>query len=156
VVNTLRLWRLCRDVHAAKAFSGEGPFRYGGRWNPTGVQVVYCAESRSLAAMEILVHHLGTEVFKLSRWVVISVDVPEAVIEKPPRVPDAWREQSPIPTVQEFGARWVRERRSAVLRVPSAVVLGEFNYLLNPVHPDFEKIAIGKPGQFLFDTRFRA
>jgi RES domain-containing protein len=156
VVNPLRLWRLCRDVHAAKAFSGEGPFRYGGRWNPAGVQVVYCAESRSLAAMEILVHHLGTEVFQLSRWVVISVDVPEAAIEKPARVPDAWRDQSPIPTVQAFGASWVREGRSAALRVPSAVVLGEFNYLLNPLHADFKKIVIGKPEPFLFDTRFKA
>jgi RES domain-containing protein len=155
LVNTLRLWRLCRDIHAAKAFSGEGPFRHGGRWNPAGVQVVYCAESRSLAAMEILVHHLGTEIFKLSRWVVISADVPETVIEKPTRVPEAWRGQSPIPSVQEFGASWVREKRSAALRVPSAVVLGEFNYLLNPLHPDFKKIVVGNPELFLFDSRFK-
>ena len=154
-MNTQRLWRLCRDVHAAKAFSGEGPFRYGGRWSPAGVPIVYCAESRSLAAMEILVHHLGTEIFQLSRWVVIGVDVPETLIEKPVRVPEAWREPSPVPSAQEFGAAWVREKRSAVLRVPSAVVLGEFNYLFNPVHPDFGKITVGQPELFLFDPRFK-
>lgn len=155
MVNTLRLWRLCRDIHAAKAFTGEGPFRYGGRWSPPAVAVVYCAESRSLAAMEILVHRLGTEVFRASRWVMIAADVPEALIEKPTRVPEAWRGQSPIPTVQEFGATWVREGRSAVLRVPSAVVLGEFNYLLNPAHPDFSRITLGKPELFSFDARLK-
>lgn len=155
MVSTLRLWRLCRDLHAAKAFSGEGPLRYGGRWSPPGVAVVYCAESRSLAAMEILVHRLGTEVFRASRWVVIAADVPETVIEKPPRVPENWQGQSPIPAVQEFGAAWVRERRSAVLRVPSAVVLGEFNYLLNPAHPDFARIIVGKPELFSFDARLK-
>jgi RES domain-containing protein len=155
VVSTLRLWRLCRDVHAGEAFTGEGPFRYGGRWNPAGVQVVYCAESRSLAAMEILVHHLGTEVFKVARWVVISADVPESLIEKPARVPDTWRESSPVVAAQEFGGNWVREKRSAALRVPSAVVLGEFNYLLNPAHSDFAKIVVGKPELFSFDPRFK-
>ena len=156
MVSTQRLWRLCRDVHATKAFSGEGPFRYGGRWNPPGIPVVYCAESRSLAAMEILVHQLGTEVFKASRWVVISAEVPENLIEKPTRVPEAWRGQSPVPSVQEFGATWLRERRSAVLRVPSAVVLGEFNYLLNPAHADFAKVVVGKPELFSFDSRLKA
>lgn len=154
MVSTRRLWRLCRDVHAPDAFTGKGPFRYGGRWNPAGIPVVYCAESRSLAAMEILVHHLGTEVFKLTKWVVISAEVPETLIEKPARVPDTWRERSPVAAAQEFGAKWVREQRSAVLRVPSAVVLGEFNYLLNPAHADFAKILIGKPELFLFDARF--
>ena len=155
MVSSLRLWRLCRDLHAAEAFTGKGPFRYGGRWNPPGVAVVYCAESRSLAAMEILVHHLGTEVFQLTRWVVIAADVPEDLIEKPKRVPETWREQSPVAAAQEFGAAWVREKRSAVLRVPSAVVLGEFNYLLNPAHADFTKMTVGKPEPFLFDPRFK-
>ena len=155
MVNTRRVWRICREVHAAKPFSGEGPFRYGGRWNPPGVQVVYCSESRSLSAMEILVHHLGTGVFKSSRWVTIPADIPESVIEKPARVPENWRGQSPVPAVQEFGATWARERRSAVLRVPSAVVLGEFNYLLNPTHPDFDKITTGTPELFSFDPRLK-
>lgn len=118
--------------------------------------VVYCAESRSLAAMEILVHHLGTEVFTVAKWVVIAADVPEALIEKPTRVPEAWRELSPAVAVQTFGATWVNEKRSAALRVPSAVVLGEFNYLLNPAHPDFAKIVVGKPEPFLFDSRLRS
>ena len=155
MVSTPRLWRLCRETHAASTFSGEGAFRFGGRWSPPGLAIVYCAESRSLAAMEVLVHHLDTATFKLARWTVTSADVPEAVIEKPARVPKDWQNLSPVADVQLFGAEWVRAARSAALRVPSAVVLGEFNYLLNPAHPDFSKIIVGKPEPFDFDTRFK-
>ena len=56
---------------------------------------------------------------------------------------------------QDFGAKWRREQRTAVLRVPSVVVLGEFNYLLNPAHPDFAKITLGQPAPFAFDTRLK-
>jgi RES domain-containing protein len=140
-------------VHAADTFSGEGPFRYGGRWNPPGVRLVYVAESRSLAAMEVLVHHIGTATFALTKWVVIPVDVPEALIERPTRVPDAWRVEPPSRTVQEFGAAWVRAGKNVALLVPSTVVLGEFNCLLNPAHTDYKRIRVGKPESFAFDSR---
>lgn len=153
MVSTLRLWRLCRAQYAISTFSGEGAFRYGGRWSPPGVPVVYCAESRSLAAMEVLVHHLGTEIFKTTAWSVTAADVPESLIEKPTRVPKEWRELPPVAAVQAFGAEWAATARTPVLRVPSSVVLGEFNYLLNPTHPDFARITVGKPEPFEFDSR---
>lgn len=118
--------------------------------------VVYCAESRSLAAMEVLVHHIGSDTFRLSSWVVIPAEVPEAMIEQPARVPDSWRALPPVWPVQDFGAAWARERRSVALRVPSAVVLGEFNYLLNPAHPDFKRVKLGKPESFSFEPRLGA
>lgn len=155
-MSSVRLWRLCRAELAAKTFTGEGPFLYGGRWSPPGCRLVYCAESRSLAAMEVLVHHVGTEVFRLTRWIVIPADVPESVIERPARVPEAWRDQPPVAAVQSFGADWVREQRHAAMRVPSAVVLGEFNYLLNPAHPDFRRVKIGRAEPFTFDPRLAA
>jgi RES domain-containing protein len=42
---------------------------------------------------------------------------------------------------------------SVALRVPSIVVDGEFNYLLNPLHPDFAQLKIGEPRRFSFDPR---
>lgn len=155
MVSTLRLWRLCRTEFTARAFTGEGAFRYGGRWSPRGVAVVYCAESRSLAAMEILVHQLGTEIFKQSQWSLIAADVPVGLIEKPARVPTDWRELPPLAEVQGFGAQWAQASRSAALRVPSSVVLGEFNYLLNPAHTDFARITIHPPEHFEFDPRLK-
>src|SRR5271167_4984639 len=52
----MRIWRLCRSVYAAEAFSGEGARRFGGRWNSRGVPMVYCSSSLALAAIELFVH----------------------------------------------------------------------------------------------------
>jgi RES domain-containing protein len=79
--------------------------------------------------------------------------IPDAAIEKPERFPETWRAMPHSLETQTFGAAWARERRSVTLRVPSAVVPGEFNYLINPLHPDFERVKIGKPERFSFDPR---
>ncbi|HEY5550713.1 MAG TPA: RES family NAD+ phosphorylase [Opitutaceae bacterium] len=147
------LWRLCAARFAATAFSGEGARLYGGRWSPTGLSVIYCAESRALALVEVLA---GTDdparLFE-QKWVLLPADVPEECVEKPARVPDNWRSFPYSTETQAFGAEWVHARRSAALRLPSAVVPGEFNYLLHPEHPDFGRVKIGKPEPFSFDPR---
>ena len=43
------VWRITSARFAATAFSGEGARLYGGRWNPKGWEVVYTAQSQSLA-----------------------------------------------------------------------------------------------------------
>ena len=148
------VWRLVAERHAATAFSGEGARQYGARWSPPGLAVAYCSESRSLAAIEIIVNARHGAKLVGEPWSVLSAEIPPDLIERPARVPDNWREYPHPRATQDFGAKWVREGRSAVLRVPSVVVLGEFNYLLNPAHPDFAKVSVGKPERFNFDPRF--
>jgi len=152
-VSDLLVWRLCASQYAATAFDGEGSRRFGGRWSPQGLPLCYCAESRALAIVEVLAN--ADEPSRLTRlaWSFVSAVIPAAIIEKPPRYPDSWRQYPHDPATREFGARWAKERRSAALRVPSAVVPGEFNYLVNPLHPDFAKVKIGKPESFSFDPR---
>ena len=115
--------------------------------------MVYCAESRSLAAMEILVGLDEKERLQEIRWVCIPATLSVELVEKAARVPAEWRQYPHTAATQTFGAEWVQARRSVALRVPSVVVPGEFNYLLNPAHPDFKKIVIGKPEPFTFDPR---
>ena len=83
----------------------------------------------------------------------IAVEVPEKLIARPARFPPDWRAVPPPLSTRHWGDRFVVERRYPVVRVPSAVVLGEFNYLLNPLHPDFPALQIGKPMPFSFDAR---
>lgn len=116
---------------------------------------MYCAESRALAAMEILVHAEDTSHVCAIEWICIPAVFPANVVESPSRYPESWRQFPHSPATQVFGATWARGLRSAVLRVPSAVVPGEFNYLLNPAHPDFQQVKIGKAEPFSFDPRFR-
>ncbi len=147
------VWRLCAAKYLVHAFDGEGARLNGGRWSQLGVPLSYCAESRALAVVEVLAN--VDEPTRLTHipWVLVPAVIPAALIEKPSRYPDAWRNYPHDPATQEFGTRWATELRSAALRVPSAVVPGEFNYLLNAKHPDFRQVQIGNPEPFTFDGR---
>ncbi|MDB6113533.1 MAG: hypothetical protein JWQ62_478, partial [Lacunisphaera sp.] len=144
-MSELTLWRLSPAYHADKAMSGDGSYRRGGRWNPPGIRTIYCADSRSLALVEVLANIRRPALLRDQQWVVIRVEVPEELVERPGRVPESWRETPCTTASQAFGAEWVQSQRSVALRVPSVVVPGEFNYLLNPAHPKFAKIKVGKP-----------
>lgn len=147
-----RAWRIVRASHAATAFDGEGAWLYGGRWNSRGIRVVYTSSTLSLAALETLVHLTPPVSF---RYVAIPLEFDRALLEifDPGLLPGDWTEEPPSPTTKAIGDRWVRGERSAVLELPSAIIRAEANYLLNPLHPDFRRIALGKPEPFSFDAR---
>ena len=150
----LSAWRIVHERHAARGFSGEGARLYGGRWNSPGVAVVYTAGSRALAALEMLVHLDSPRILK--RYVLCRVDFDERLIQEldPGEVPSDWRANPPTRSTQAIGDKWVEQAGAPVLRVPSVVVPEEWNYLLNPDHPDFVQIEIGNPAKFDFDPRF--
>ena len=145
-------WRIVKARHAATAFSGEGASRGGGRWNSRGVWVVYASGTTSLAALETLVHLNPPVLFK---HVTFRIEFDDALVEQldPTALPADWTEEPPPPSTKNIGDRWVIELRSAVLELPSVIIPGEPNYLLNPAHPDFKKIIVGKPEPFSFDPR---
>ena len=148
----LTVWRLTTARFARTAFSGEGARLYGGRWNRKGVRLVYTAASQSLAMLEMLVQDEPPR----ARYVMIEVRIPGAV--KIDRIgvedlPSDWRDFALREKLQAIGTQWVRKQSAAVLAVPSAVIAAETNYLLNPLHPDFRRIEIGKPRKFETDLR---
>jgi RES domain-containing protein len=145
-------WRILKAKHVATAFSGKGAADNGGRWNSPGVPVVYTSSTKSLAALESLVH-LNPPV--LFRYVVIRIIFDDALVEIVPAktLPAEWWVEPPSTSSQAVGDAWMRAARSAVLALPSVIISGEPNYLLNPAHPDLKKISIGKPEKFTFDPR---
>jgi len=68
-------------------------------------------------------------------------------------LPSDWRSMPHPQSTQEMGAQWIREGSAAILSVPSTVIPQERNYILNPAHPDFKRIRIGKPQPFSLDPR---
>ena len=86
------VWRLVAERHAATAFSGEGARKFGARWSPPGLNVAYCSESRSLAALEIIVNARDGTKLVGQPWSVLSAEIPDELIERPARVPESWRE----------------------------------------------------------------
>jgi len=126
---------------------GEGARLYGGRWNSKGRGVVYTAATQSLAALEILAHaaSLGGD------YVVIAIEISADVAIEQVRSGDL--AQWDLAYTREVGDRWVEQGRTAVLQVPSKVILAEANYILNPRHPDFAGFRISRPEPFRFDER---
>ena len=148
----MQAFRLCRGAYPA--YDGEGAFRAGGRWNSKGTRVLYMSENRSLAVLEILVH-LSASI--PNRYVLGSAVIPDNIaleILDERQLPASWSTLDPgeqEPT-KRIGDEWVEQQRSALLSVPP-VVVGERNYVVNPAHPDFLRIAFADPIPFHLDPR---
>ncbi|MGH8673842.1 MAG: RES family NAD+ phosphorylase, partial [Burkholderiales bacterium] len=109
-----------------------------------GVPLVYTAASRSLAMLEMLVQDEPLR----ARYLVIEARIPRGIVISRIKVddlPSGWRDLAARERPQAIGAEWAGKRSTAVLAVPSAVLPAETNYLLNPLHPEFGRIRIGKP-----------
>lgn len=148
------LWRLVTARFADTAFSGEGARLYGGRWNRKGVPMVYTAASQSLAMLEILVQDEPLR----ARYVMIPATLPKRFKTEQielAELPAQWNAPANRAHLQALGSDWITRGSSAVLAVPSAVIPAELNYLINPRHPDFAKIEIGPPQEFVTDLRLR-
>jgi RES domain-containing protein len=146
------VWRITTARRARTAFSGEGARLYGGRWNPKGVPLVYCAESRALAMLEMLVQDEPLR----ARYVAIPATLPDGMaIERVDRakLPSDWRALRRAADLRTIGAAWAASKRTAVLAVPSAVLPEETNYLLNPLHTEFKRVRMGKPSTLVTDVR---
>jgi len=149
----LHAWRLVKARHAACAFTGEGAKRFGGRWNSAGVAVVYAAQSVSLAMLESLVHLQSDELLRRYVLFELSFDAALVSVVDTAKLPRNWRQFPPPVAVQRLGDAWIAAAKTPIFRVPSVLVSGEHNYLLNPVHPDFSRIAIGLRQPVRFDPR---
>lgn len=148
------VWRICKKRHRPTAFSGIGAENFGGRWNRKGERMVYTSGSLSLAALEFFVH-LDPKVIP-SDLIWIRATIPDTVsVEKlSPKALPKNRRRYPAPArLQAIGSKWLRESRSFVLIVPSAVNPEEQNILLNPLHPHEASLSGVKSKPFQFDPR---
>jgi RES domain-containing protein len=143
-------------LHSSRypASSGQGAAINGGRWNPKGVPAIYASASASLAALEVLVHYSVLP----KGFLLTSISIPESVLIAD--VPDAaliegWDDPEPTPATQAYGRRWVESNESLILRVPSTVIKGEANYIVNVLHPDFPVLNFGRAEPFRFDPRLK-
>jgi RES domain-containing protein len=149
----IRAWRVLKGKYEADPFSGKGASEFWGRWNSIGTRIVYTSESLSLATLEILAG--GISISLLSRYVKIPIDFDSSLVESLALadLPKEWSHYPPSGKTQEIGDNWKKDFRSAILKVPSVVIKEEFNYLINPFHPNFKKLSVGKAVTLSFDAR---
>lgn len=147
------VFRLSKSKHA-KDLSGKGAEKFGGRWNSKGVAILYSSDSRALCTAEIAVHTplgiLPTDYELTTIQIPENTIIPELEISE---LPKNWKAIPHSHATQEIGDRFIDDDHFLAIKVPSAVVQGEFNYLINPSHADFKSITILKTEAFTFDER---
>jgi RES domain-containing protein len=130
------------------------------RWNSAGQYVIYTGGSLALSCLEKLAHSSGTSLYAGSFSVTIyqvpeSVKIKEIKLSQLEKFDTDWHKVINYPHTQTIGDNWLASRETAVLKVPSAIIDPEYNYLLNSSHPDFDKIKIVSVRPFQFDARLK-
>ena len=146
----MRLWRISNYAD----LTGAGGLNSSGRWHSRGTEIVYLAESPASALLERLVH-LEIDIGELpGHYQLLAVDIPDDVAFDTMDgrgLPEGWRSDDGV--TRPTGDRWLQEGRTALLRVPSAIVPHTNNWLLNPNHPDAAKARIVQVIRAPFDPR---
>jgi len=138
----LRAWRIADGRFPI--FSGAGARELGGRWNSPGIEVIYASASFSCAMLEQLARAGIGLIPKGQMWIEINIPAIAIEVVEPEDVP-GWDREDRLAS-QAYGDQWLREQKTAVLMVPSAVANGlEKNVLINPAHKDFDKVTCTEP-----------
>jgi RES domain-containing protein len=150
----MTVYRLSKGKYGSD-ISGKGAELYGGRWNSKGVAMVYTAQSRALAFAEVAMHlPLG---ITPKDYFIVSIHIPDtaAILQLPEKaLPADWRSNPHSHSTQKIGDQFISEATHLVLQVPSAVVPGDYNYLINPKHSLITEVTISNIEPFEFDSRF--
>jgi len=145
------VYRITRAVYK-NDLSGSGARLYGGRWNSIGRPALYTASSRSLAVLECLVHLSPT--IMPDDFCLVTLNVPEDIFEADTALfPPNWNTFPEIDILKRTGDFFLKQNEQLLMKVPSAIVKEEFNYIANPLHPKASDIKVIKSEPFTFDER---
>lgn len=150
----MRVYRIARDKYANN-LNASG---LAGRWNADDNFVLYTSESRSLATLEVLVNSNRVGLLKSFKLMSIDLDVKskEILTVKVEDLPKNWRGQGAYRALREIGVQWYQKGKHLALKVPSAVIPAESNYIINTKHPDFiKKVNLSQVESFVWDERLK-
>lgn len=143
------VYRLCHKRF--QALDGVGGLYGSGRWHTKGHRIVYTASTISLAVLERLVNE---DMETMPPLALLTIEVPDSLpVQALNQLPQDWQKQPPGEATKQIGDNWLSEMKAAILKVPSAVVPREFNYLINPEHPGAQDISVEHNEMFQYDPR---
>ena len=146
------VYRITLAKYARALFASGNP----ARWNFRDIKMIYAAESKALACLENVVHRSSKGLqdhFKLM-YIEIPDDLQITVLQETD-LKKGWSQFKNMPYTQQNGSLWIKENATAILQVPSVIIKGAFNYLLNPSHKDFSNTRLLKSEAFTFDSRIK-
>jgi RES domain-containing protein len=148
----MKVYRISLAIYSTKLLASGNP----ARWNSKDIRVIYTAQSRALACLENIVHRNSKGLQK--NFKIMEIDIPDKIkiekIQETDLVAD-WKNFYNMPYTQQIGDNWINNSKTAVLQVPSVIVTGDFNYLINPAHKDFSSIKLLSVIPFEFDSRIK-
>ena len=148
----MQVYRITKAAYASRLVASGG----AARWNSRGQFVIYTAASRALACLENVVHRSGEGLLDVFRVMVIHI--PDTILIETlsvAQLPANWFDFQQYARCQQLGEAWLQSGRTAVLKVPSAIIPNEWNYLISPAHPDFSQITLKRTEPFTFDPRIK-
>lgn len=144
------VYRLSKEIYA-NDISGRGAEIAGGRWNSKGQTALYTAQSIALCVTEIAVHiPLG---ILPKDYRLVHIEIPDVEFFEPKRLSKDWNTFPHPDSTQKIGDKFLKENKFLLMKIPSAAVQGEFNYIINPRHINFSDVKIKKIEKFTFDDR---
>ena len=142
------------DYRYKSDLSGKGAGLYGGRWNRKDEYVLYTTSSVSLACLELLVNVDLS--YRTPNYVLLTIEVPDEFHYKAlnmDELPTNWRSRDQYTITRELGSNWYNELQEGMLKVPSAVIPQEHNFVINVFHPIAKELKITSTEPFIFDKR---
>jgi RES domain-containing protein len=151
----MNVYRVSKTRYA-NDLSGEGARLFGGRWNNTGVGCVYTSENRALALLEYTVNIDKGEI--PATLSITTIKIPDSKIQvlTEADLPTDWKMFPSPSSVKEFGSKLLLAADKPVIKVPSVIVAGECNFLLNPQHADSRLFEVLEIRPFIYDSRIKA
>ena len=148
----MEVFRICNDTFA----SGLSASGASNRWNKRDQFVVYAGSSRSLSTLELIVHKNSIALLTSYKVLVISIADEDHLIRQTliSSLPEAWRSLSAYSTLQQIGGDWYDSNETLILKVPSAVIPYEYNFIINMKHPEFkDKVKLVRVENYFWDNR---
>jgi len=136
------VYRICSLKYKDEVLQGLGAEKFGGRWNSVGTKAVYCSENISLALLEYYIHSDNPSLLPKS-ITVVKISIPDDFpLEVPKPMPEGWGDYPYSRNTISYFSQRVENPDFFALKVPSAVVGLEYNFVLNPLYKDFDQIKV--------------
>lgn len=150
----MKVYRIGKTKHA-EDITGEGSKLFGGRWNHKSVPCIYTSESRALALLEYTVNINIEEIPRALSVVTFEISADHITVITEDQLPGTWK-QSPAPaSTKDFGTNLLKKSLNAVFKIPSSIIAEEYNYILNPFHPQSKDFKIIDIKDFVYDVRIK-
>jgi RES domain-containing protein len=150
----LRLYRICRNIYDPK--EPAGAIRTAGRWHTLNQGVLYFCTSLAMCILELKANSVSFSAIR-EAYHYTSIEINPKTLKLKEVLQSFYKDNWTLnrELTQGYGSEWYNEGKFPLLKVFSAVLPVESNYILNTNHPAFSKIQFAEPMNIPLDSRVK-